>query len=254
MDLIPEGIEPGTILIVEYDPESQWLAVATTIATRFLAAGGYLCYVSELRSTDDVKRDFTRLGADIPSLVKTGRLFFYDYYSAGLTGGSLPSIPQHGFFENFEGGRRVSSLKIADLSIQWLKDSKYGYEPEDVVEKWPPGALAIAESASQMLRFNDESAFVEYAISRVNPNERKANRINVTGFVRGVHSESFYRRIEDATDGVVDIRVSEKKGEPKNLLRVRSLKGKRYDARWHEITIGADGEATLKPLTTLKMY
>jgi hypothetical protein len=43
--LIPDGIEAGTIFTAEFDPDSQWLAVATTIAARYLqAAGRVACY------------------------------------------------------------------------------------------------------------------------------------------------------------------------------------------------------------------
>jgi KaiC/GvpD/RAD55 family RecA-like ATPase len=139
----------------------------------------------------------------------------------------------------------MRSLKIADLSIEWLRASKHGWPAEDVIETWPPRALAISESASLMMRFNDENTYLEWMISRGNPNERKARRIYLGGFARGVHSESFYKRLEEDCDGIIDLRVMERDDESKTLLRVRSLKGQPHDARWHEIKIKPNGEAAL---------
>ena len=74
---------------------------------------------------------------------------------------------------------------------------------------------------------------------------RRAKRITFEGFVRDIHSESFYKRLESDVDGVIDLRVMERDEEAKNVLRIRSLKGQPHDARWHEIEIKRNGEATL---------
>ena len=46
-------------------------------------------------------------------------------------------------------------------------------------------------------------------------------------------------------DGIIDLRVVERDGDVKNLFRVRAMKGRMCDSRWHEIKIGPDGEAAL---------
>lgn len=234
------------MFMVEFDPESQWLPVATTIAARFLQANGRLGYAAEVRSPEDVKHDLEALGVDVATAYRDSRLLVDDWFSATLTGGRLESTgSQAAFFEPIQGGFRAHSLKVADLSIQWLKDTKHGFQPDDVVETWPPGALVIDESNSEILRFNEENAYVEFMKTRALPNERRAGRIHLFGYVLGVHSESFYKRMESACDGVVDIRVMERGGEAKNLLRIRSLKGQPHDAKWHEITVKSNGEAAL---------
>ena len=138
----------------------------------------------------------------------------------------------------------MRSLKVADLSVQWLKDMKQGFEPSGVFETWPPGSLTVAESMSPALRFNEEKPYLEWRISRDNPNLRKARRISLAGVVRGVHTESFYKQLESDVDGVIDLRVMERNEEWKNFLCIRSLKGQLHDARWHEIQIKRNGEAT----------
>jgi KaiC/GvpD/RAD55 family RecA-like ATPase len=243
-ELIPDGVKPGTIFLVEFDPESQWLAVAVTITAGYLRAGGRVSYTAQLRSPGNVRENLLALGVDVSAATSEGRFAVDDYYSATLTGGRVdgggPSV-----IERIEGGTRVRSLKVADLSVQLLKDMKQGLESGVFWENWPPGALTVVESDSQMLRFNEEKPFLEWEISRGNPLIRRAKRVAFLGFVRGIHSESFYKQFESDADGVIDLRVMERDEEAKNLLRIRSLKGQPHDARWHEIQIKRNGEASL---------
>ena len=37
--LVPDGIKPGTIFVVEFDPESHWFAVAVTITAACVKNG-----------------------------------------------------------------------------------------------------------------------------------------------------------------------------------------------------------------------
>jgi len=200
------------------------------------------------RSLEDVKSTFIALGVDFTTAIKNGYLVVEDWYTATLTGGRTPepSGAQASIFEPIEGGLRARSLKIADLSLEWLKTSKSGARaPYDIVEFWPEGSLIIAESFSGILRFNEEKAFVEWMESRVNPEERRRKSITIQGVVRGIHSDWLYKRMESASDGIIDLRVMEREEETKNLVRVRSLKGQLHDSHWHEIAIKSNGEAVL---------
>jgi len=248
-ELIPGGVKPGSIFAVQYDPESQWLAVATTIAARYLQSGGHVGYVAQARPREAARSDLEALGVNVSDAMKSGRLFVDDWYSATLMSGRLGHAgDQASFFEPIEGGVRARSLKIADLSIEWQKEMK-GDGPQasyDAEKTWPPGSMAICESESEILRFNEENAFVEWKLGRNIPYDRREKRISLFGLVRGIHSESFYKRIESAVDGVVDCRVLEQQGESKSFLRIRSIKGQPYDGRWHEIDIKQNGEATLR--------
>jgi KaiC/GvpD/RAD55 family RecA-like ATPase len=241
--LIPGGVKPGTIFTVEFDPDSQWLAISTTIAASSLKAEGHVSYASMTGPHEEVKESLVNLGVDIAAAIKERRLVIDDLYTATLTGGR---VAEGGSKTNFyEGGFRAMSLKVADLSVDWLKDMKEGFKPEDVVETWPPGALGLADSFSDFMRFNEENPVLEFLITRNWTNNRRAGRISLVPFARGIHSEAFYKRLEGAGDGVIDVRMVERDGEARSLLRVRNLKRKPHDARWHEIEIKANGEAVL---------
>ncbi len=191
--LVPGGVKPATIFTVEYDPESQWLAVATTITARFLQANGHVAYTAQTRSPEEVKNALAALGVDIPAAQKAGLLRVSDQYSATLSGGRLESSSVHsGVLEEIQGGVRFRSLKVGDLSVQWLKFSKLDSDTYEKTRTWgPAGSLGVVESISEMLRFNEENAFAEWMVSRVNPIERRAKRITLQAYVRGIHGEAF---------------------------------------------------------------
>jgi len=245
-EMIPGGVATGTVFVVEFDPQSQWSAVAATIAARFLEAGGLVSYPTNARPVGEVERSLQALGVNVQAVEAAGRLIIDDWYSATLTGGRLESARgSSGLIEPIQGGVRMRSLKVADLSVLWLKGQKEGWDSSDIAETWPSGALNVTESWSELLRFNEENPVLEWLQSRIFPNERKAKRVVLGGLVRGIHSESFYKRIEGASDGAIDLRVMERGDEIKNLLRVTSLKGQPHDTRWHEIQIRPNGEAVL---------
>lgn len=241
--LIPGGVKPGAIFTIEFDPDSQWLAISTTIAASSLKADGHVAYASMTGPPEEVKESLVNLGVDVVAVIKERRLVIDDLYTATLTGGRIAEDWSKKHF--YEGGYRAVSLKVADLSVEWLKDMKEGFKPEDVVETWAPGALALADSYSDSMRFNEESAFLEFLITRNWTNNRRAGRITLAPFARGVHSETFYKRLQGASDGVIDVRTMERDDESKTLLRVRNLKRQPHDAHWHEVQIKPNGEAVL---------
>jgi hypothetical protein len=128
------------------------------------------------------------LGIDVPTAIKERLLNVDDWYTATEQEKTTLEEP-------IEGGTRLRSLKIADLSVEWLGLSKQGPQPYDVVETSPPGALTIVDSHSEIMRFNEENPGL--------PNERKAKRIRIGGIARGVQTESFYKR--KASDGIIDV-------------------------------------------------
>ncbi len=243
--IIPDGVKAGSILLAEYDPESQWLSVAATITARYVMSGSNACHAVCVRPRQHARRDLSRLGLDVDKAEEDGLLRVDDWYAATL---SLErSTGASRFYEVLGEGAnsyvRINSLKVSDLSIEWLRLMKDGHPY--IVENWPPGHIIVLESVSPMLRFNDEKTLLDWIEGRVNPYERSKNRIEFQGVVRGIHSESFYKRMESASDGVIDVRVVEQGDQVKNLIRVRSIKGQPHDTRWHEIQVKSNGEAAV---------
>jgi KaiC/GvpD/RAD55 family RecA-like ATPase len=240
-ELVPDGIGHGTSLLVEYDTHSQWFALATTIVARWLEAGNRALCPAMVRPREVIVRDLERLGVDVTAKEETGRLRVDDWYSATLTLEQL--TPET---EAIDGRYlKYGSVKIADLSVGFLKQLK-GHR---LLDKWSSeheiGVLAVVESFSMLLRFNEERTFLEWFESRDLPLQRKLRRINLWGFGRGLHSEQFYKRLENMADGLIELRVMEREDRIRNFLRVTGVKGQPHDTRWHEIEVSSNGEAVL---------
>lgn len=254
INLIPDGLKPGTILLVEYDPESQWFSLACTVAVRCLMENRHVAFLAFTTTPSEVARTMTALGIDVPSVEKSGLLAIEDWYSASLSGGTLgPGTTQKDMFERVDGRIRVHSLRVADISVAWLKTSKAGPHPaHDIIDFWPGGSLAVVDSCSPLLRFSDEKSLVELFESRIRPEERRrANLVTLQGIMRGVHSDWLYKRLEGGYDGVLDLRVFETEGEVKNFLRVRAFRGQPHDTKWHLVEITKNGEAKLESRDTV---
>ncbi len=202
-----------------------------------MQSGSHAAYVAITRPPEDVERELTNLGLDVSKLEESDLLEVEDWYSATL---GLESPGKGETIEQVEGrtAARVRSLKVADLSVSFLKELKRGSAD------WPTGSLVVHESQSAILRFNEEKPFLEFFESRAIPHQRKMRRVLLSGVIRGIHSESFYKRMESMSDGIIDVRVMEHEGETKNFLRIRAIRGQSHDAQWHQVRI-ENGEAIL---------
>jgi hypothetical protein len=208
--------------------------------------GGYVLYSTLARPVDDIVRDLSSLGVSVSGSHSDGHLRIDDFYTPTLTGGRLLSGAP---FELYEFGIRHSS-SVADFSVVQTKGHKELSEgrlgPMDTKEfTVRSGWLMLADSFSVFLRFNEERPFLEWLETREHRAARRDKRVNFEGFIRGLHSESFYKRVEASCDGIVDVRVLEQDQGLKNVLRLRSLKGQPHDNRWHEIEIKPNGEAVI---------
>ena len=118
--------------------------------------------------------------------------------------------------------------------------SKQVMHPADV-----PDSLRIADNISQVARFNDEKAWVEYALSRMIPAAAMRKETAIRGITRGIHSDWAYRNLEAAVDGIIDFKLEESSEEPRNLIRIRSMRTVGFDGRWHPLKIGENSEVTI---------
>lgn len=59
-------------------------------------------------------------------------------------------------------------------------------------------------------------------------------------------SDWVYKRLENAHDGVVDLKIEEGNGEIRNLLRIRIMRDLAFDSKWHEVVADEKLEHTLR--------
>jgi KaiC/GvpD/RAD55 family RecA-like ATPase len=190
--------------------------------------------------------DLAKQGIDVASKEQAGVLRVDDWYSPTLNPEqSRLSGPGEAYEIIDRKYARYSSVHVGDLNISMLRQIR---KQVSTLPQWSDdqsGVLAIVESFSVLLRFNEEKAFLEWFENRNLPLQRELGRVNLHGFGRGLHSEWFYRRLENVADGVLEVKSMERDDQLRTIVRVSGLKGQPHDARWHEIEIRPNGEAVL---------
>ena len=224
-DLTKGPVPPGSQILVEFDPASQWINASLTVAAGWLRTGGSISYVAFSRPADDVRSRLGELGRDIEELERTDRLWITDAYSASMGQKSK---------EKFA----VASLKVADLSIYIGRES--------MVDSPAPEFLTIADNLSVLDRFNAERNWVEMFLTRPIPMAKPRQMTQLIGFMAGVHSPWAYKQLEAAVDGIVDFKVDEVNGERRTFIGIRNMRNVSFDSRWHPLKIGENFEVTLE--------
>ena len=226
-DLTAGPVPPGSNLLVEFDPSSQWESASVTIAAGWLKSGGKVSYIVHTHPPDEVRERLTRLGLNPEALEETDRLWITDMYTAGVIGQKSN--------EKFA----VDSLKVADLSI-WM-GKEVTHEPP------APEFLIIDDNTSIIDRFNEEKNWIELMLSRVFPMAKRRHITQFTSILAdGVHSKWTYKQLEAAVDGVVDFKLEDRNNAAVSLIRVRSMRNVRFDSNWPVLKTRENFEVTLE--------
>jgi KaiC/GvpD/RAD55 family RecA-like ATPase len=223
-ELTTEPIPPGSNILVEFDPASQWLNASLTIAAGWIKDGGSLSYVAHAQSPDDIRSQLRRLGLAVETLEEKDRLWITDLYTISIGQKSKEKFTPE-------------SLKVNDLSI-WIAR-------EAMVESSTPEFLVIADNGSILDRFNDEKNWVELYLTRPIPMAKPRKITQLIGFMGGIHSNWAYKQLEAAVDGIVDFKVDEAHEPARDLVRIRNMRNAGFDRKWHELSVGENREISL---------
>jgi KaiC/GvpD/RAD55 family RecA-like ATPase len=224
-DLTKGPIPPGSNILVEFDPASQWLNASLTIAAGWVNDGGSVSYVANSQSPDDIRSQLRRLGLAVEELERTDRLWITDGYSASMGQKSK---------ERFA----VESLKVADLSLWMGKEATH--EPP------APEFLVLADNNSVLDRFNAEKNWIELYLTRMVSMARPRQITQLLPFMSGIHSVWAYKQLEAAVEGIVDFKLDETTNPAQNLIRIRNLRNVGFDGKWHELNIAENFEVILR--------
>ena len=90
---------------------------------------------------------------------------------------------------------------------------------------------------------NDEKTFVKFWRLGPLPYGIRARECpHFLGFVKGLASDAFYTQFESVCDGIIDLKAQEEGGQVEQYIRIRMLRGKTFDSRWHRIQLSSTGE------------
>jgi KaiC/GvpD/RAD55 family RecA-like ATPase len=234
-DLTKAPIPPGSNILVEFDPASQWFNASFTIVAGWIRTGGVGSYNVYEQSHENARLQLKRLGLDVATLETAETLRIMDWYTIQLGQKSKEKYP-------------ATWLKVADLSIQvsraMLPDTGSLYPGTGY--RLGPDVLRVSDDESVLLRFNDEKSFIDYWRTRDLPVAAARKSTAIMGAVKGVYSDFVYRSMEASVDGIIDFKLEEEGKTTRDLMRIRSMRSLRFDREWHELKIADNLEVTLE--------
>ncbi len=234
-DLTKGPVPPGSNILAEFDPASQWYNTSLTIAAGWIRSGGVASYNVYDHPPDNVRLQLKHLGLDTERLEKEEKFRIVDWYTFQLGQKSKEKYAN-------------DSLKVADLSLFYSRTVITATRSPYPGTRYQlgPDVLRIADDEMVVLRFNDEKSFIDLWRTREIPTAPATKSTQILGAVKGVHSEHIYKNLEASVDGIIDLKIDEEEGEVKNLMRIRNMRSVGYDSRWHRLKIDENFEVTLE--------
>ena len=228
-DLTADLTPPGSNILVEFDPASQWYNSSLTITAGWVKGGGDVGYNGFTRPCDAVRMQLRRLGLNVADLETNDRLRVYDWYTPTL---GRKSKEKYG----------IESLKVADQSIQFRLTEDDLNHPE---AEWPE-SLRIVDNFSTLARFNDEKAWTEFMLTRVLPIGPVKKSTLVFGIMKGIHSEWAYKQLEGSSDGIIDFRLDDAGGNLRDVVQIRTMRNTHFNRDLTELKVGENFEVNLQ--------
>jgi len=230
-DLTTGPVPLGSQILVEYDSMSVWFNASLNVVAGWLRTGGRVEYLTYAQAPEDLRSRLKRIEPRIDdyevkdAAFRDSKFILWDGYSVTLGQKSKEKYA-------------VESLKVSDLSLLFSQEVMRGQAP-------PIGTLLISDDFSVLSRFNDEKNWVEFELTRQFPAGKLQIVTHLYGLLKGVQSEWTYKRLEAASDGVIEFKVDDASDPPRSLMRIRSMRSVGFDGRWHQLNVNENLEVSL---------
>ena len=212
--------------MAEFDSTSVWFNASLNIAVGWLRTGGRVGYNVAFQPPEDLRSQLRRIEPNIDDYEMKEKLKVWDLYSATLGRKSTEKYA-------------LESLKVADLSLRMSREFHKIITPG-------PDVIEIVDDLTVFARFNDEKNWVEWELTRDFAAYKTQKVTEILGLIKGVQSEWAYKRLEAASDGVIDFKVDELIDPPRHMMRIRSMRSVGFNGRWQALKIGENSEVTLQ--------
>ncbi len=208
------------------------------MASEALRDGVRTDYHTFMHFPNEIREALTGLGLDVKVLEEEDDLRILDSYS--VQQGKIPEQRGQVALKSGQLQRTAAtSLRLSDWSIGAAQQIK------GTVEDMDKTRFHIDDNTSVLLQYNQEKEMVDYWRTRMVPWARSMEFVVINSSVAGVYSDSFYRQYELIMDGIIDFKTEEKEEKIVNSVRIRAMRGKKFDSRWHHLELQDSGEVTL---------
>ena len=124
------------------------------------------------------------------------------------------------------------------MSIEFAKTALVGPPMHHV--------LRALDNMSVMARFNDDRSWIAFMLTRAHPMASLRKSVGISGIIQCLHAEWIYKQLEDAHDGVIDLRLDQAGQVVRNMIRIRKMQNVDFDSRWLDLRIGDNFEVALE--------
>ena len=223
-ELAPGAFHYGMTCLVEYEPHSLWQEASLTITAEALKKGIKTEYHVFQHTPGEIRSALKGMGVDVEKHERTGSFRVMDTYT--------PTTPLKesagGRVEPLLSGKKPDARGWAEVIRTKMQR---GFEEEE--RRW----LHIDDNEAVILQFSDEDYVVDGYRTTFVPMTKARDLLVLHALVTGVASESFYRKRESMVDAVIDIRAVEEGRKLEHYIRLRALRGAKFDSSWRRIEL-----------------
>lgn len=231
--MVPGGIEYGSIILVEFEPQSCWYDAAYSIAAQALRQEVRTDLHIFQHTPQAVRDRMSGFGLDVKELIDQDLLRIIDSYTVQI-GVNAAEVP-----------KGADVFKTSSVKLQDWAQAAAAQISSDIPES-EKYRIHIDDNTAVLTRYNEEQAVVDYWRTRIIPLYRARASILVNAVALGVASDSFYKQQESLVDGIMDCRSQEENGRIEHYVRVRAFRGKSPDSRWQHVEL-QHGEVIFAP-------
>ena len=223
-DILGSPMPRSRVLVGLYDASSSWLSLILTMAAGLLKAGNVVNVITLATPPSQIRSELTRAVPNLGELESANRFFLADWHT-WMTG---------------RKSQEKVSMETLSLAKMSLDQSRFQRQLS------PSYDFVVADSASTILKYNDERAFMQW-FDRIVADVKLLKGIRLYGFLKKFHSEGLYTNIESIADGVIEFDYRERNGVLENAIRLKAIKGMAHPSDWRRLSITQDGSLAFSP-------
>jgi len=223
-DILSRPVARGKILVLLYDPSTQWLSLILTIASELLRRDYVVGVTTTSTPPTQVRQQLTTALPNLMEHETAKRLMLIDWYT-WMTG------------KKSTEPRSVDTLGLAQFNIQ---DSRYQRDDSPLYD------FLATDNYSTFLKYNDERSFMQW-LDKTIARMRELKGVRLYGFMKRFHTDAFYANLESMADGVIELDIQERGKKLENVIRVRGMKGMPHSTEWRTLKITPSGFLKLTP-------
>jgi KaiC/GvpD/RAD55 family RecA-like ATPase len=231
-ELAPGAFHYGMTCLVEFEPHSLWYESSLTIAAEALRHGIKTEYHVFQHTPSEIRSALREMGIEVERHEEKGHFRIMDSYSP-----TTPLVtPAEGRPEPLLSG----SVPDAGKWTQAIREKMVqGFEEGE--RRW----LHVDDNEAVLLQFSDEEYIINGYRTTFVPMAKARELLVLHALLTGVASESFYRKRESMVDAVIEIKAVEEGRKLEHYIRLKALRGSKFDSSWRRIELFARNRVRL---------